>query len=237
MSEQNNNSQSNLPLTRKEIHESSVQRMTLITKEFKDGFDFIKNYPRSVTFFGSARSVPGDLYYEKASSLGARVAKDLGYSVFTGGGPGIMEAVNQGVFEAGGQSFGLTIELPAEQQANKYLTKSLDFYYFFSRKVCMTFSAEAFIFFPGGLGTLNEFFEILTLVQTGKIEKLPIILVGAEFWNNLDNFFKEEILSRKLIDATDTLLYTITDDEDEIIDIIRKAPVHDYIKFEHMPKN
>ena len=100
----------------------------------------------------------------------------------------------------------------------------------------MCFSAEAFVFFPGGFGTLDEFTEILTLVQTGKIERLPIILVGVEFWSQLDTFFKEEILSRKLIDAEDTSLYTITDDEDQIIDIIRKAPVHDYIKFEHTVK-
>ena len=237
MSEQKNNQPSNLPLTRKEIRESSDQRIALITKEFTDGFNFIRHYPRSVTFFGGTRFRPGDFYYEKAVSLGAKVATELGYSVFTGGGPGIMEAVNRGVFEAGGESLGLTIELPTEQPVNKYLTKSLDFYYFFSRKVCMCFSAEAFVFFPGGFGTLDEFTEILTLVQTGKIEKLPIILVGVEFWSQLDTFFKEEILSRKLIDTGDTSLYTITDDEDQIIDIIRKAPVHDYIKFEHMPKS
>jgi hypothetical protein len=236
MSEQKEKQPSNQPLTRKEMQESSAGRIALISKEFADGFNFIKDYPRSVTFFGGTRFKPGDFYYEKAYSLGARVAKDLGYSVFTGGGPGIMEAVNRGVYEAGGESLGLTIQLPTEQPINHYLKKSLDFYYFFSRKVCMTFSAEAFVFFPGGFGTLDEFAEILTLVQTGKIEKLPIILVGAEFWGNLDNFFKEEILSRKLIDEVDTLLYTISDDEDEIIDIIRKAPVRDYIKFKHVPR-
>jgi len=116
------------------------------------------------------------------------VVKELSYPIFTGGGPGIMEGANRGALEAGGKSFGLTIELPHEQSTNPYLTKHLDFYYFFSRKVCMTFSAEAFIFFPGGVGTLDEFFEILTLVQTGKIEKLPIVLVGVEFWSKLDEF-------------------------------------------------
>ena len=234
MSEQQKNAQpSNQPLTRLEMQQSSQERIALITKEFVDGFNFIKDYSRSVTFFGSARSASGDFYYEKARSLGAKISKELDYSVFTGGGPGIMEAVNRGVFEAGGESLGLTIELPMNQPINKYLTKSLNFYYFFSRKVCMSFSAEAFVFFPGGLGTLNEFFEIMTLVQTGKIEKLPIILVGAEFWNSLDGFLKKEILTRKLIGAQDTLLYTITDDEDQIIDIIRNAPVHGYVKFDH----
>jgi uncharacterized protein (TIGR00730 family) len=236
MSEQQNNQPSNQPLTRKEMHEYSAERIALITKEFRDGFEFLGDYPKSVTFFGGTRFKEGDFYYEKARSLGAKVWKELGYSVFTGGGPGIMEAANRGVFEAGGQSLGLTIELPTEQAINKYLTKSLDFYYFFSRKVCMTFSAEAFIFFPGGFGTLDEFTEILTLVQTGKIEKLPIILVGAEYWSKLDDFFRKEILSRKLIDEDEMLFYKITDDEDEIIDIIRKAPVRDYIKFDYVPK-
>jgi uncharacterized protein (TIGR00730 family) len=218
------------------MHKSSVARIALISKEFHDGFKFLRDYPKSVTFFGGTRFKEGDFYYEKARLLGGKITRELGYSVFTGGGPGIMEAVNRGVFEAGGESLGLTIELPTQQPVNKYLTKSLNFYYFFSRKVCMCFSAEAFIFFPGGFGTLDEFTEILTLVQTGKIEKLPIILVGAEYWNKLDDFLKKEILSRNLIDEKDTLLYTISDDENQIIDIIRKAPVRDYIKFPHEMK-
>ncbi len=225
-----------VPISSKEMRGASNARIELISKEFRNGFNFIKDYSKSVTFFGSARFKEDDLYYQKARSIGARIAKELGYSIFTGGGPGAMEGANRGAFEAGGQSFGLTIELPTQQSTNPYLTGHLDFYYFFVRKVCMTFSAEAFVFFPGGFGTLDEIFEILTLVQTGKIEKLPIILVGAEYWNNLDNFLKKEILSRNLIDAEDVSLYTITDDEDQIIDIIRNAPVREYVEFKRLPK-
>jgi uncharacterized protein (TIGR00730 family) len=226
-----------VPLTKKEIHDASAARLSLITKEFANGFNFLKDYPISVTFFGSARYKEDDFYYQKARSLAVRVVEDLGYPVFTGGGPGIMEGANRGAMEAGGQSFGLTIELPHEQSTNPYLTKHLDFYYFFSRKVCMTFSAEAFIFFPGGIGTMDEFFEILTLVQTGKIEKSPIILVGVEFWSKMDEFLRQEILSRGLIDAEDVSLYTITDNEDQIIDIIRNAPVknNNSMEFPHTP--
>jgi hypothetical protein len=222
-----------VPISSAEMQGASEARIALISKEFKEGFDFIKDYSKSVTFFGSARMVEDDPYYKKARSIGQRIATELGYSVFTGGGPGAMEGANRGAFEAGGKSFGLTIELPKAQSTNPYLTTHLDFYYFFVRKVCMTFSAEAFVFFPGGFGTFDEFFEILTLVQTGKIGKLPIILVGAEFWNSVEDFMKKEILARGFIDPEDILLYTITDDEDQIIDIIRNAPVHEYIKFEH----
>jgi len=222
-------------LTKEEIQNASKSRIDLIVKEFTDGFEFLKNYPRSVTFFGSARTPEDSLYYEKARSLSRKIVQEFGYPIFTGGGPGIMEAANRGAFEAGGQSLGLTIELPDGQAANPYLTRNLDFYYFFSRKVCMTFSAEAFVFFPGGAGTLNEFFEILTLLQTNKIEKTPMILVGVEFWSKLDAFLKQEILSYGLIDSGDVQLYTITDDENQIIEIIRKTPTRGYENFEHGP--
>ncbi|MBI4155958.1 MAG: TIGR00730 family Rossman fold protein [Candidatus Zambryskibacteria bacterium] len=220
-------------LTKRELHDTAVERIHLIAKEFTAGFDFLKDYPKSVTIFGSSHITENNPYYWKARSLGGLIIKDLKYSVITGGGPGIMEAVNRGAFEAGGNSLGLTIELSHEQIRNKYLTKNLDFYYFFSRKVCMAFSAEAFVFFPGGLGTLNEFFEIITLVQTGKIERLPIILVGSEFWNKVDNFMKKELLVRELIESEDVNIYTITDDENEILEIIRNAPVTNGVKLTH----
>ena len=144
-----------------------------------------------------------------------------------------MEAANRGAFEAGGQSLGFTIELNPAQVKNQYLTKNLDFHYFFSRKVCMAFSAEAYVFFPGGLGTLNEFFEIATLIQTGKIERIPLILFGREFWSTLDEFIKKELLSRQTISPEDTTLYTITDSENEVVEIVRGAPVRNGIKFVH----
>lgn len=218
------------PITRHEIQRASTDRIALIMKEFINGFNFIKDYPKSITFFGSAKLGENSPYYQKARKLGERIVNELGYAVFTGGGPGLMEAMNRGVFEAKGQSLGLTIELPFEQSTNPYLTDYLDFYYFFSRKVCMSFSAQAYICFPGGYGTLNEFFEILTLVQTHKIEKFPIILVGSEFWNGVDEFIKKEMLTRDTIDPEDVKLYTITDNEDEIIDIIKKAPIQSNVR-------
>ncbi len=221
------------PLTKRELHDTAVERLALISKEFENGFEFLKNYPKSVTIFGGARFKENDPEYLQARSLGARIATDLNYSVFTGGGPGIMEAANRGAFEVGGQSLGLTIELAHEQIANPYLTKNLDFYYFFSRKVCLSFSAEAYIFFPGGFGTFDEFFEIITLVQTKKIERVPIILVGTEFWQPLTEFIRSDMLSRGTVDVEDLELFTVTDNEDNIIDLIRSAPVHNGIKFTH----
>jgi uncharacterized protein (TIGR00730 family) len=224
--------QNNKPITLYEISEALQKRVTFIAKEFTNGFEFIKNYPKSVTFFGSARTKPGEPYFEKAKSLAGRIVQELHYSVTTGGGPGIMEAANKGAFEAGGNSLGLTIDLPHEQSTNKYLTDSEDFHYFFSRKVCLSFSAEAYIFFPGGFGTLDEFLEILTLVQTGKIPKAPIILVGVSFWNPLQNFFKEVLIVNKTIEEEDMSLYTITDNEDEILKIIKEAPVRMGLKYD-----
>ncbi len=219
------------PLTRHEmltVHE----RISLITKEFSDGFEFIRHYPKSVTFFGGTRFQENDPYYIKARSLAEHIVRDLNYSVFTGGGPGIMEAANRGALEAGGNSLGLTIELEQAQVINPYLTKHLGFYYFFSRKVCMSFSAESYVFFPGGIGTLNEFYEILTLIQTHKIEKVPMILVCSDFWKPIDEMMKKELLSRGTIDADDLNLYTIVDDENEILKIIEQAPITTWLKFE-----
>lgn len=218
------------PLTRNEIHEAAEKRVSLITKEFADAFEFLEEYPRSVTFFGSSMIGSADAYYKKAESLAKKIVKNIGYSVLTGGGPGIMEAANRGAFEAEGSSIGITIELPHEQVRNPYLTDYIPLYYFFSRKVCLSFSAEAFIFFPGGFGTLDELMELLTLVQTKKIVSIPIILVGSDYWNKFKEFLTNETLSRGMIDKEDLSLFTITDDEDVIIEIIRKTPVRDGVK-------
>lgn len=220
------------PVTLLEINEASEKRIAFITKEFTDGFEFIKNYPRSVTFFGSARAKEDDPYYIKAKDLAGRIVKELRYSITTGGGPGIMEAANRGAFEAGGNSLGLTIELPKEQTDNKYLTDKEDFHYFFSRKVCLSFSAEAYIFFPGGFGTLDEFLEILTLIQTNKIPKAPIILVGVAFWSTLDEFFKNTIIKEGKAELKDLSNYIITDDENEILKIIKDAPIRIGLKYD-----
>jgi uncharacterized protein (TIGR00730 family) len=208
-------------------HLTDKEKLSIINKELEEGFHYIHNYDRSVTFFGSARANSGDLFYKKAENIARRVAKELpNYVVVTGGGPGIMEAANKGAFEAGGKSLGFTIRLPHEQKDNKYLTGKIDFNFFFTRKTMMSFAAEAYIFFPGGFGTFDELFEVLTLVQTGKIEKVPIVLVGKEFWQPLDDLIKKEMLNHHhTIETEDTNLYIILDDEEEIFEIIKNAPV------------
>ncbi|MAF13705.1 MAG: TIGR00730 family Rossman fold protein [Parcubacteria group bacterium] len=213
------------PLTSQDIDKDIQRRVSKINKELKGGFDFIKSHPKSVTFFGSARLKKDSPYYQKAIRLGERLVK-LGYSLVTGGGPGIMEAGNQGAMKGYGQSVGLTIKLPGEQVRNPYLTNFFNFHYFFTRKVCLTFSAEAYVYFPGGFGTLDEFFEILTLVQTNKIEKVPIILVGREFWQPLHSFMERNVYRKKaMISKEDMKFYRIVDDENKIIEIIKKAPI------------
>jgi uncharacterized protein (TIGR00730 family) len=212
------------PLTLKEIQEDNKERVDRIQEEFSKGFDFIKNCTSSVTFFGSARTPEDDPEYIKCRELAGKISTELQYAVVTGGGPGIMEAANRGAYENEGQSVGFTINLPMEQVTNKYLTDHLGFHYFFSRKVCLSFSAEAFVYFPGGFGTYDELFEILTLVQTNKIEKTPIILFGVEYWTNFLTFIKENLLSKEKIDEQDLELFTITDDINEAVEIIKNAP-------------
>ena len=218
------------PLTLDEIHDASKQRIDTIAKEFSNGFEFIEGHPRSVTFFGSARLPEDSAYYKKAQGLAERIVKELGYSVLSGGGPGIMEASNRGAKDAGGHSLGLTIQLPHGQVTNPFVTDSIDFKYFFSRKVCLSFAAEAYLFFPGGFGTMDEFFEILTLVQTHKIEPVPIILVGKDFWRPLHDFIINTLLSKGTISPEDIGLYRLTDDEDEILRTIAEAPVRNGLR-------
>ncbi len=220
-----------LTLTKEEMQIVAKERIEEISKEFTEGFKFLENYPKSVTFFGSTQFSEDNPYYISARTLSGRIAKELGYSVLSGGGPGIMEAANRGAFEAGGTSLGLTIELPQGQITNKFITKEMDSYYFFVRKVCLSFSAEAFIFFPGGFGTLDEFFELVTLTQTKKVTGVPLICVGSDYWKALETFMTKELLSRGTIAPSDLQLYHITDDHDEILDIIRKTPVRNSIPF------
>jgi uncharacterized protein (TIGR00730 family) len=206
------------------------KRVSRIEQEFNRGFDFIKSQQKTVTIFGSARFSEDNEHYQRARRIAYQLAK-LGYSIVTGGGPGIMEAANRGAFEAEGRSFGLNIKLPREQSRNPYLTDSLDFYYFFTRKVMMSFSAEAYLMFPGGFGTFDEAFEILTLVQTHKIERVPIIFVGEKFWSPLKEFIKEHMLKdNKAIDENDLNLFIVSDDEDFIINTIKSAPIREGIR-------
>ncbi|MDO8510370.1 MAG: TIGR00730 family Rossman fold protein [bacterium] len=222
------------PLTVEELHEAATKRISLIQKELTDGFEFLKNYPRSVTFFGSSRCTEDSEHYKQARGLAAKIVEELGYAIFTGGGPGIMEAANRGAKEAGGKSLGLNINLLRAQRMNPYVTDHASFYYFFSRKLCLAFSAEAYIFFPGGYGTLDEFFEILTLVQTGKMARVPILAVGRDFWEPMKEFIYRHIYTNHCaIEKTDMNLFVIADNNDEIIKLIGKTPIRNGIPFHY----
>ncbi len=212
-------------LSHREIKDGARKRLATINNEFRHTFKFLKNYPRSVTFFGSARFTEDHPCYEEARDLAKKIVTETGYTVITGGGGGIMEAANRGAYEAGGKSIGMNIVLPHEQKMNEFLTANVRFYYFFIRKVALSFSAEVYIFFPGGFGTMDEFFEIVTLIQTKKIARVPVICVGTEYWNNILKF--SEILrdKYKFIDKGDENIFRIIDNHAEIVDIIKNSPL------------
>ena len=206
-----------------EIKKEMNDRMSRIGDDFTRGFEKISRLSNTVTIFGSARFKETHPSYVKARDVGTMLA-DQGYTVITGGGGGIMEAGNRGAFEAGGTSIGFNIILPQEQAVNPYVSDSIALRYFFSRKVLLAFSAQAYIFFPGGFGTLDEFFEIITLIQTEKIPAAPIILVGDEFWGALDSFVQHELLELNYtISPGDEKLYTITEDIQLIQQIVDDA--------------
>ncbi len=224
-------------LTRAEMRRHTQERVGEIGKEFTRGFEFLANYPKSATFFGSTESKEDNFYYQKARELSHRLVKELDFSIISGGGPGIMEAADRGAHEAGGNSLGLLISLPTPQKVNPYITESVDFHYFFARKVCLSFGAEIFIFFPGGFGTLDEFFELITLIQTKKIKDVPLVCFGSEYWNALKYFMKTEMINhsrllKSAIRMEDLDLFTITDNLDEIIEIAKTAPLHEDIPYE-----
>ncbi len=195
-----------------------------IMGEFVNGYEKLSRIGPCVSIFGSARTKPEDEYYQLAESI-AKKLSDNGYGVITGGGPGIMEAGNKGAHNAGGTSVGLNIELPFEQHDNPYIDsdKSIDFDYFFVRKVMFVKYSQGFIVMPGGFGTLDELFEAITLIQTHKIGKFPIILVGKKFWSGLVDWIKETLLdSYQNISKEDIGLINIVDTDDEVIEILNK---------------
>ena len=197
-------------------------RIFRIMAEFVEGIDVLSRVGPAVSIFGSARARPEDRYYQQAVQLGAKLAHEQ-FTVITGGGPGIMEAANKGAFEAGGKSIGLNIWLPVEQEANAYQTISLDFNHFFVRKVMFVKYAVAIICFPGGFGTMDEFFESMTLVQTLKMRAMPIVLVGSGFWNPLHDWVRDTMLGvYKAISPADLELCTVTDSVDEAVAIVLK---------------
>ncbi|MES2135222.1 MAG: TIGR00730 family Rossman fold protein [Patescibacteria group bacterium] len=190
-------------------------RIFRIMGELIDGFSMLRKYRLAATFFGSARSQMEPKVYEDARLLAEKLAKS-GFVVITGGAGGIMESASKGAFEAGGQSVGLNIKLAHEQHVNPYLTDTALFNYFFTRKVMLSFASEVYIYFPGGFGTMDELFEILTLVQTNKIKRIPIILYNREYWTPLVTFFKDHLLAKyKTINKEDLALFHVVDSPEE----------------------
>jgi len=200
-------------------------RVLRIQGEFVNGFDTLAGTGPCIAIFGSARTDPGDDYYKAAVKTGALLAKE-GLGVITGGGPGIMEAANKGAFEAGGLSIGCNIELPEEQKPNPYQNISLEFHYFFVRKMIFVKYSVGYIIFPGGFGTLDELFEALTLTQTGKIEHFPVVLYGSDYWGELCSWINSCLVKRyATINPEDSKLYKIVDTPGEavrhIVDLIK----------------
>lgn len=205
-------------------------RIFRIMSELVDGYEFLSGQRKEITIFGSARTKNGTKAYSEAEKLGRMLAAE-GYTTITGGGPGVMEATNKGAYEGGGESLGLNIQLPQEQRVNPYVKKGLGFHFFFTRKVMLTSPSQAFVFFPGGFGTLDEFFEVITLIQTEKMPRVPIILMGKEYWLSLDRFLREEaLMHHESIEPQDLKLYSIVDTADEAMQIIRKTKEGDYLK-------
>ena len=209
-------------------------RMFRIISEFVMGFDVLAQMRPAVTIFGSARSPEDGDMYQNALETG-RLLGVNGFSVFTGGGPGIMEAANRGALEAGAKSIGLNIRLPAEQDPNEFTTLSLNFRYFFVRKVMLVKYATAFVLYPGGYGTLDELFETLTLIQTGKVQHFPIILMGSKYWTGLTDWIDDCLVGETFISPEDRALYHIVDDPHQVLEIvsnerIRRGPHIDNVR-------
>ena len=204
-------------------HSSAAEetwRVFRIMSEFVEGFETMSHVPTAVSVFGSARATPDDPHYAMAEQL-ARELVGHGFATLTGGGPGIMEAANKGAAEAGGESIGLNIYLPEEQAANLYQNVAMDFRYFFCRKVMFVKYAVAFVCFPGGFGTMDEFFESMTLIQTDKTPQFPVILMGSDFWNPLVSWMRESQMARNaFISPEDLDLFIVTDDVKQAVDVI-----------------
>jgi len=199
-------------------------RVFRIMSEFVEGFETMTRVGPAVSIFGSARTPRSHPYYKAARRLG-RMLADGGFAIITGGGPGVMEAANRGAFESKGLSVGLNITLPEAQKANAYLNISLDFRYFFARLVMFVKYACSFVCFPGGFGTLHEFFNSMTLIQTGKAQHFPVVLVGSAYWRGLDRWIRQYLLRgpHPMIDPGDLKLFTITDDLEEVVEIVQSA--------------
>ena len=206
-------------------HHVSADEIYSIMSEFVKGFEFLRQYKKAVSIYGSARLGFSHDVYEQARHLAFHLAKE-GFTVITGGGPGIMEAANKGAKEAGGESVGINIKLKYEQAVNKYVDQSREFEHFFIRKVMLSFASKIYIFFPGGFGTLDELFEMIMLVQTEKISRIPIILVGKKYWSPLLSWIEEVLYKKdKAINKEDLEIYYLVDNAHEAHQLIKKLVV------------
>lgn len=195
-------------------------RVFKIMSEFVEGFELIQKYALAATFFGSTRTTFDSSVYQSATELAGKLAK-RGFAVITGGSAGVMEAANKGAFEAGGASIGLNIRLDVNQPMNRYVTEQITFDHFFVRKVMLTYASEVYIYFPGGFGTMDEFFEIVTLVQTGKIKPLPVVCFGKEYWDPIIASFRERFFEKyHAVDEADLNLFKVVDSVDEAFEYI-----------------
>ncbi len=200
--------------------ETDPWRALRILSEFVEGFDAMAKVGPAITVFGSARTRPDDPVYETARTIG-RLLAEAGFAVITGGGPGAMEGANRGCHEAGGLSVGCNIELPHEQGMNPYVDLGVEFRYFFARKVMFVKYADGFVILPGGFGTLDELFESLTLIQTGKVRHFPVVLVGSAYWAGLLDWVRDTVVAGGAVDAGDLDLLHLTDDPDEVVSLMK----------------
>ncbi len=209
-----------MPEANLQSSDSITWRIFRIMAEFVSGFQFIAQYEKAISFFGSARLDPEDRYYQDAQML-ARKLGNAGFNIITGGGPGIMEAANRGAREANANSIGLNIQLPFEQRMNRFVTRGIGFHYFFTRKVMLSAAGQAYVFFPGGFGTLDEFSEIITLIQTKKMERIPIVLYGRDFWEPFTSFVAETMLKKyQTVEPQDLKLFTLADTVPEAFKVL-----------------
>ena len=211
-----------VPRERRAFTKTDSWRVLRIMGEFVEGFDTLSDVYNAVTIFGSARTDSGDAYYEKVVETARLLARE-GFPVITGGGPGVMEAANRGAQEGNGLSIGCNIELPFEQQLNAYVERAINFRYFFVRKTMFMKYAMAFVVFPGGYGTLDELFEALTLIQTGKVKLFPVVLFGRDYWSGLIEWLRDRVAGEGKISTTDLDLFQVTDSPPEAVAIISAA--------------
>ncbi|MCL2371278.1 TIGR00730 family Rossman fold protein [Candidatus Saccharibacteria bacterium] len=202
-----------------ELTKIDVERSLAYAEDLLQGLAKLRSFPQGVSIFGSARLSEKSPYYKSARNMGGLLAQH-GHPVVTGGGHGIMAAASHGAYEYGGRALGLNIELPHEQTLNPYTTDNLEFRYFFARKVMLTMAAKVYVFYPGGFGTLDEFYDILTLMQCGKMPKMPMFLIGKTYWRPLEKFMVTRLEANKMISKGDRSIYKITDN---VMDVVRAA--------------